>query len=70
MKEHKVGEIFKHGNVMLMVVEDPENSCDRCYFCAQRRGGLCGATESHCLKENRKDKISVKYIYAGDCVTK
>lgn len=62
MKEHKVGDTFRYGKILLKVVVDLNNTCDGCYFCAQRKGGRCGAIDGCCIGENRKDKTSVNYV--------
>ena len=51
--EQKIGDIFEHENVKLMVVEDKFNDCSECYFF----GKNCIAEK--CLLTQREDKKDV-----------
>ena len=65
MIERKIGETFRHGDVILRVVEDPEDTCERCYFRDHIKLGLCRADGSACIGSNREDHTSVRYVFDG-----
>ena len=65
MEEHKIGETFRHGNVMLKVIEDPDDTCNMCYFSDRINRGLCSEDGKYCLGSLREDNTSVQYIFDG-----
>lgn len=65
MIERKIGETFRHGDVMLKVVLDNKDTCVGCYFSDRINHGLCSAYGKYCVGSYREDKTSVKYIFDG-----
>ena len=62
--ERKLGEVFKVDGVALRVVEASDTfSCDGRYFLANEQN-VCGF--QNCLKCERKDNKSVKFVRVYD----
>lgn len=56
----KIGETFRHKSIRLKTIQD-NDTCDGCYFYNDERN-KCRNQRFHCLKEERTDKIGVKFI--------
>ena len=62
--ERKLGEVFEVDGVKLQVVEASDTfSCDGCYFLKNEQD-VCGF--QNCLKCERKDNKSVKFVKVYD----
>ena len=68
MQEHKVGETFQYGDVLLRVERDTSTegcACANCY-CGVQRHFCCGEFEK-CAARLRKDKTSVIFKEVEQC---
>ena len=65
MQEHKVGETFQYGDVLLKV-ERSTDACEGCYFfdkkCLIDEDAEVFDINEYCVPDQRRDGQSVKFV--------